>query len=227
MSAPATPATGEPRREQLLNAADRVVQREGPGASMNAIAAEAGITKPILYRHFGDRNGLIRALTERHTSGLLTAVRAALAEPLERRDLVERVLDTYLAGIEARPQVYRLLTHPEAGDPTGAGNALAPALRQIAEEITRAVQAQVDLGADSPLISETWGRAITGMVLAAGDWWLDQRPCPRARMVQALADLLWGRLAAAAELPQAITPPPPAAPPAVGSSEHEPDSPLV
>ncbi|MBO1419620.1 helix-turn-helix domain-containing protein, partial [Streptomyces sp. FH025] len=98
----------EPRREQLLNAADRVIQRDGPSASMNAIAAEAGITKPILYRHFGDRNGLIGALTERHTSGLLAAIRAALAEPLERRDRVEHVLDTYLAGIEARPQVYRL-----------------------------------------------------------------------------------------------------------------------
>ncbi|GAA3039618.1 TetR family transcriptional regulator [Kitasatospora albolonga] len=193
----------EPRREQLLNAADRVVQRDGPGASMNAIAAEAGITKPILYRHFGDRNGLISALTERHTSGLLAAVRAALNEPLERRDRVEHVLDVYLAGIESRPQVYRLIT--QGGDQgRAAGQALAPALQQIADEITKAVQAQVDLGADGPLLSETWGRAITGMVLAAGDWWLDQRPCPRARMVQALADLLWGRLAAAAALPGAL-----------------------
>ncbi|MFF3073911.1 TetR family transcriptional regulator [Kitasatospora sp. NPDC057936] len=202
----------EPRREQLLNAADRVIQREGPAASMNAIAAEAGITKPILYRHFGDRNGLIRALTERHTGGLLAAVRAALAAPLERRDRVEHVLDTYLAGIEARPQVYRLLTHPEPGDPTGAGNALAPALRQIAEEITRAVQSQVDLGADRDLLAEAWGRGITGMVLAAGDWWLESKPCSRTRMVQALADLLWGRLAAAADLPTAVLPTAPADP---------------
>ncbi|BAJ31227.1 MULTISPECIES: TetR family transcriptional regulator [Kitasatospora] len=199
--------TAEPRREQLLNAADRVVQREGPSASMNAIAAEAGITKPILYRHFGDRNGLIGALTERHTAGLLAAVRSALNEPLERRDRVEHVLDVYLAAIESRPQVYRLLTHPEPGDPTGAGNALAPALRRIAEEITRAIQQQIDLGRDGPLLSETWGRSITGMVLAAGDWWLETRPCPRARMVQALADLLWGRLSAAADLPPMLAAP--------------------
>ncbi|GAA1958068.1 TetR family transcriptional regulator [Kitasatospora viridis] len=199
-------ALEEPRREQLLNAADRVVRRDGPGASMNAIATEAGITKPILYRHFGDRSGLFQALTERHTSGLLTAIRAALAEPLERRERVEHVLDTYLAGIEARPQVYQLLTHPEAGDPNGVGGVLAPALRQIAEEITRAVTAQVDLGPDAPVISEAWGRAITGMVLAAGDWWLENKPCTRTRMVQVLADLLWGRLAAAAPLPTPVAP---------------------
>ncbi|BFO19525.1 hypothetical protein SHKM778_59130 [Streptomyces sp. KM77-8] len=47
--------SAERRRRELLEAADRVVLRDGPGASMNAIAAEAGITKPILYRHFGDK----------------------------------------------------------------------------------------------------------------------------------------------------------------------------
>ena len=61
----------ERRRRELLEAADRVVLRDGPEASMNAIAAEAGITKPILYRHFGDKSGLYRALAKRHTDALL------------------------------------------------------------------------------------------------------------------------------------------------------------
>lgn len=102
----------ESRRRELLEAADRVVLRDGPGASMNAIAAEAGITKPILYRHFGDKGGLYRALAKRHTDALLIALRAALDAPAERRRRVESTLDTYLAAIEARPQVYRFLMHP-------------------------------------------------------------------------------------------------------------------
>lgn len=102
----------ESRRRELLEAADRVVLRDGPGASMNAIAAEAGITKPILYRHFGDKGGLYRALAKRHTDALLIALRAALDAPAERRQRVESTLDTYLAAIEARPQVYRFLMHP-------------------------------------------------------------------------------------------------------------------
>src|SRR5690242_8097971 len=121
------------RRSELLDAADRVVRRDGPRASMNTIAAEAGITKPILYRHFGDKNGLYRALAERHTAGLLEAVRAALALPLERRDRVEAVIDTYLSAIEARPQVYRFLVHPDpAADGLSPAGPLAPALRMIA-----------------------------------------------------------------------------------------------
>lgn len=62
------------RRRELLDAADRVVLRDGPGASMNAIAAEAGITKPILYRHFGDKGGLYSALAKRHTDALLASL---------------------------------------------------------------------------------------------------------------------------------------------------------
>ena len=63
--------SADQRRRELLEAADRVVLRDGPQASMNAIAAEAGITKPILYRHFGDKSGLYRALAKRHTDALL------------------------------------------------------------------------------------------------------------------------------------------------------------
>ena len=110
------------RRRELLEAADRVVLRDGPQASMNAIAAEAGITKPILYRHFGDKGGLYAALAKRHTDALLDALRAALDAPAERRERVEATLDTYLAAIEARPQVYRFLMHPaEGGQPGDAG----------------------------------------------------------------------------------------------------------
>src|SRR2546423_15352320 len=85
------------RRRELLEAADRVVLRDGPEASMNAIAAEAGITKPILYRHFGDKNGLYRALAKRHTDALLVTLRTALDTPGARRGRVEATLDAYLA----------------------------------------------------------------------------------------------------------------------------------
>ena len=195
---------GADRRSELLDAADRVVRRDGPRASMNAIAAEAGITKPILYRHFGDKTGLYRALADRHTAGLLASVRATLALQLDRRDQVEAVIETYLAAIEAQPQVYRFLTHPDpADDGLSPGGPLAPALQEIAAELTASMRERVDLGPDSAVIAAAWGQAMTGMVLAAGDWWLDTRPFPRERMVQTLADLLWGRLAAAGARPVA------------------------
>ncbi|MFE9685892.1 TetR family transcriptional regulator [Streptomyces sp. NPDC006285] len=192
------------RRRELLEAADRVVLRDGPGASMNAIAAEAGITKPILYRHFGDKGGLYAALAKRHTDALLEALRAALDAPAERRERVEATLDTYLAAIEARPQVYRFLMHPSEGGPQGdqgfdVGTYSFPLLRRMGEELADVIEERVDLGPNSQQLARVWGHGIVGMMHAAGDWWLGERPCSRAELVQALADLLWGRLAAAGD----------------------------
>ncbi|MEV1243105.1 TetR/AcrR family transcriptional regulator [Nonomuraea sp. NPDC050022] len=67
------------RRKALLDAADRVILREGPEASMAAIAAEAGITKPILYRHFGDKSGLYEALADRHVRTVIAQLRPGFA----------------------------------------------------------------------------------------------------------------------------------------------------
>ncbi|MFE3490632.1 MULTISPECIES: TetR family transcriptional regulator [Streptomyces] len=197
----------ESRRRELLEAADRVVLRDGPQASMNAIAAEAGITKPILYRHFGDKGGLYRALAKRHTDALLIALRAALDAPADRRERVESTLDTYLAAIEARPQVYRFLMHPSdnadaAPSPEqgfDVGRHSAPLLRRLGEELGQVIAERVDLGPDSEQMARIWGHGIVGMMHAAGDWWLGDRPCSRERLVSSLADLLWGRLAEAGD----------------------------
>ncbi|MFF5938120.1 TetR family transcriptional regulator [Streptomyces sp. NPDC012508] len=192
------------RRRELLEAADRVVLRDGPKASMNAIAAEAGITKPILYRHFGDKGGLYRALATRHTDALLAALRAALDAPADRRRRVESTLDTYLASIEAMPQVYRFLMHPaeethQAEQGFDVGLHSAPVLRRMGEELGQVIAERIDLGPAGEAQARIWGHGIVGMMHAAGDWWLGERPCSRAELVTAMADLLWGRLAEAAD----------------------------
>ncbi|MEU2432159.1 TetR family transcriptional regulator [Streptomyces sp. NPDC007861] len=190
------------RRRELLEAADRVVLRDGPGASMNAIAAEAGITKPILYRHFGDKGGLYRALAKRHTDALLDALRTAIDASSDRRERVEHTLDTYLAAIEARPQVYRFLMHP-ADDPQlseqtfDVGRHSAPLLRRLGEELAKVIAERVDLGPGGDELARIWGHGIVGMMHGAGDWWLGERPCSRQQLVRSLADLLWGRLSVA------------------------------
>ena len=204
---PGQQEAAEHRRRQLLDAADRVVMRDGPEASMNAIAAEAGITKPILYRHFGDKSGLYRALATRHTDALLASLRAALDSPGARRDRVEATLDAYLSAIESSPQVYRFLMHPTEQDrPEGeegfdAGRHRAPLLRRLGEELARIIAERLDPGPGSEQAARAWGHGVVGMMYAAGDWWLAERPCPREQLVSHLADLLWGSLASAGDLP--------------------------
>jgi AcrR family transcriptional regulator len=177
------------RRAALLDAADRIVQRDGPAASMASIAAEAGITKPILYRHFGDRGGLFAALADRHTERLLEVLRGALEVPGTRRERVGRAVGAYLAAIEAEPQVYRFLVH--ADEAAGAESSVRSFTHRVAALLADGMAA--DRGLPGPDVrAQAWAHGIVGMVQASGDWWLEHRPCTRAELVEQLLALLEG-----------------------------------
>lgn len=191
----ASPPDRDARREALLAAADLVVQRDGSSSSMAAIAAEAGITKPILYRHFGDKSGLYAALAARHTDRLLVDLTAALRSAGTARDRVRRTVDAYLVVVEDEPQVYRFLVQSVEA---------APVRRQVRGFIAR-LQEQlgagiaVELGLPAGDVrAASWAAGIIGMVQAAGEWWLDGGPCTRQELAEQLTDLLWGAYAAAA-----------------------------
>jgi AcrR family transcriptional regulator len=182
----------ESRREELLDAADRIVQRDGTAVSMASIAAEAGITKPILYRHFGDKGGLYAALAARHTERLLLVLQEALAAGGDARERVERTIGAYLATIEAEPQVYRLLLHsaefPAAAEAHGQVQSF---LRRFSELLALGIASELELAPGSAR-AETWARGIVGMVQSAGDWWLLTGSPDRDAVVRELTDLLWG-----------------------------------
>lgn len=175
------------RREELLDAADRIVRRDGPAAAMTTIAAEAGITKPILYRHFGDKSGLYAALADRYTGRLLEDLQAALEAGRTRRDRVARTVDAYLAAIEREPQVYRFLVHSDEAAP--AQSQVRSFTRRLSALLAAGIAAEVG---GPPQRAGAWGHGIVGMVQSAGDWWLDTRGCTREELVVELTDLLLG-----------------------------------
>jgi AcrR family transcriptional regulator len=178
------------RREGLLEAADRVVQREGSAATMNVIAAEAGITKPILYRHFGDKSGLYRALAARHIEELVTRLQAAL---LTRGGLAARTratVDAYLASIEERPQVYRFLVQRAAVEEPDVRGDVEGFVRRFGDELAVGIRNEPSLGGISEARAVVWAHGIAGMVQGAGDWWLDHPEVSRASVVEELTGLL-------------------------------------
>jgi AcrR family transcriptional regulator len=183
------------RREQLLEAADRVVQRAGSAASMNLIAAEAGITKPILYRHFGDKGGLYRLLAARHIDALLVRLRAALTTRGGLAARTRATIDAYLASIEEDPQVYRFLVERAAVEEPGVRGEVAGFVRRFGDELATGIRHEPALSHIGAHRAQVWAHGIAGMVQAAGDWWLDHPEVPRAELVEELAALLFGEFA--------------------------------
>jgi AcrR family transcriptional regulator len=184
-------AVGSDRRDQLLAAASRVVQRDGSAASMNVIAAEAGITKPILYRHFGDKGGLYRALAERHIDELLGRLRAALVTRGGLRARTYATVDAYLAAVEEEPQVYRFLLERAAVEEPDVRGQVVGFVRRFGDELAIGIGNEPELGDVDPQRAVVWAHAIAGMVQATGDWWLNHPEVPRSAVVDQLVALLW------------------------------------
>ncbi|MBW8487146.1 TetR family transcriptional regulator [Actinomadura parmotrematis] len=188
------------RRRALLEAADRVIQREGPGASMASIAAEAGISKPILYRHFGDKSGLYQALAERHTRKLLEGIRAEFSRPGPIRDRTRSTIDTYLATISANLNLYRFLMHRASAEDAATHSAMSTMIREVGRALAEVMAAEGGAAGPADRVrAQVWGHAVVGMVQTAGDWWLDHSgEVARAAVVDGLADLILDGLPAAA-----------------------------
>src|SRR3712207_8470339 len=100
--------TADERREQLLDATRAVVARQGfHGVSIEAVAREAGITRPIVYGHFRDLGGLLDALMERESARALAQLAAVLPQDLgegDPRELLLGALRGYLDAVAAAPE---------------------------------------------------------------------------------------------------------------------------
>ena len=184
------------RRAALLDAALTAVRRDGPGVSMDAIAAQAGITKPILYKHFGDRDGLVAALADQFADQLTTELGAALADTeIGDRELLRRTLDTFLGFIERDPQLYAFLVGSALS--TTTGEQIAGLIPRISKLVAMVIGERLRaVGADSA-VAEPWAYALVGMGHFAGHWWLDRGTLPRQFMVDALTQLAWSGMSSA------------------------------
>lgn len=176
------------RRKELLDAAVEAIRTIGAGASMEQIAAQGGVTKPILYRHFADRDGLIGAIGERYGVQLIGRLDSAL-DADEPEELLWRTIDGYLAFLEEDPELYRFLMQQgrRPGLPHPESTLIAIIGRQVASVISDRLRANgLDASGAEPLAF-----GIVGMVHQAGDWWLRDKAMSRQALSTHLAGLLW------------------------------------
>jgi AcrR family transcriptional regulator len=133
----------EERREQLLDATKAIVSRDGFHAvSIEAVAREGGVSRPIVYGHFHDLPGLLEALVDREGTRALGQLAEVLPRDLSSGDPRENLLAGlrgYLAAAEADPVTWRLVLMPPEGAPdvlrerVAAGRAAV--LAQLAETV--------------------------------------------------------------------------------------------
>jgi AcrR family transcriptional regulator len=163
---------------------------------MEQLARAGGVTKPILYRHFGDRDGLINAITERCEADLLSSVTTSVATDAPSLELLRSMVDAYVGFIERETNLYRFMVRlpPErAGEATGVRSLVD----RIAHQVALVASERLQLAGRDSRAAVPWAYGIVGLVHQAGDWWVDDQTMSREALVADLVDLLWGGLGAA------------------------------
>lgn len=180
------------RRRELVEATVQAVRRHGAGVGMDEVAAAAGTSKTVVYRHFTDRAGLYAAVAD-HVDGTIIRriTRAAGADAHRSREVVRAVIAAYLHLVEDDPEVYRFIVNAPIVPPgeRPEGDIAAGMTGRIAEHVA----AILDPGAREPDAragAHLRGVALVGMVRAAADAWLAEGAAASGRSADGLADAL-------------------------------------
>jgi AcrR family transcriptional regulator len=164
---------------------------------MDELAAEAGITKPILYSHFGDRAGLGRALADRNANRLIATLRDTMADASlhgDSRDVVSSAFEAFCTFVEKDPEVYRFLVQSSLDEPNPVTSRLVTG---VAAEVARMIRGGLRLADKGTAPSEPWAFAIVGMGFVGAEWWLERQVMSKDELVGYLTELVWGGLAGA------------------------------
>lgn len=192
------------RRRELVEATVRAVRTHGAGVGMDEIAAAAGTSKTVVYRHFGDRAGLYAAVADRVDGTIIRGITRAAegsgrGDAAPRRDVVRSVIAAYLHLVEDDPDVYRFIVNAPilAAGERPDGDVAAGMTDRIAAHVADIVGAGVAGGPDGKT-ARLWGVALVGMVRAAADAWLSDGGAASGRGADDLADdltaLVWDGL---------------------------------
>jgi AcrR family transcriptional regulator len=168
---------------------------------MEAIAAEAGVTKPILYRQFRNKAALYEALAVRYTEAIATDLRKTMRRKDHPQVILRAAVDAYIRLVERETEIYRFLMQRARLSRLSGDGPVENFMRRLGDEIGLVYGEQLrEAGLDSGP-AEVWGHGVVGMVSAAVDWWVDRRVVPRPRLVEYLTDLLWDGLSRAGAAP--------------------------
>jgi len=196
--------TGRERREQLVQIGRTLFAEKGfDGTSIEEIAARANVSKPVVYEHFGGKEGLYAVVVDREMSDLLDRLTRSLSSG-HPRELAEQAALALLTYIEEETDGFRILARDSSvGSSSGAFSSL---LNDIANQAEYVLVREFGRRGISTEHAAMYAQMLVGMVALTGTWWLEERKPNREEVAAHLVNLAWNGLAHLEAQPRPIKP---------------------
>jgi AcrR family transcriptional regulator len=182
---------GPERKAQLLKVARKVFGTKGfHGVSMDDVAREAGVTKPILYDHFSSKEALYLALLDADAESLEHRIRDALAAPTGNRERIRASFQAYFDFVDEHAEGFRLMMQETVGTDdvfrSNVGKVRDHIMNEVSALIVRESQGRLD-----PDEADDVALALVGMVETAARRDPGGPKERRRRTVDTLVRLAW------------------------------------
>jgi AcrR family transcriptional regulator len=198
-----TRMTGKERREQLLEVGRALFAERGFDAtSVEEIAAKAGVSKPVVYEHFGGKEGLYAVVVDREMRTLLDMVTSALTSG-HPRELIEQAALALLEYVEQHSDGFRILVR-DSPVAQSTGN-FASLISDIAGRVEHLLGGEFSRRGYDPALAVMYAQMLVGMVALTGQWWLDAQQPSRDEVATHLVNLAWNGLSGLEHEPRLLT----------------------
>jgi len=202
-SKPRVRMTAQQRRAQLLDVARALFAERGfEATSIEEIAHRAGVSKPIVYEHFGSKEGIYEVVKDREVQRLIEEITQSLLGD-HPRVLLEQAAGALLTYIETQTDGFRILVRES---PVASTTGLfASVIGDIATQVEYILAAQFKARGYNTKLAPLYSHALVGMVALVGQWWLDARKPSRDEVAAQLVNLAWNGLGNLEQKPTLVT----------------------
>lgn len=192
MTVPRVRMTGQERRKQLLDVGRVLFAERGYEAtSIEEIATRAGVSKPVVYEHFGSKEGLYGLVVDREMQLLLDRFTSVLSGG-HPRELLEQAAFALLDYIEDETDGFRILIRDSpVVSTTGSFSSL---IGQVASQVEHILDQEFKARGYETTLAGLYSQALVGMVALTGQWWLEVRRPDKAEVAAHLVNLAWNGL---------------------------------
>jgi AcrR family transcriptional regulator len=196
--------TSAERREQLIDIARSVFAERGfEGTSIEEISARASVSKPVVYEHFGGKEGIYAVVVDREVRRLLDMMRAALTAG-DPRELLEQAALALLDYIENSSDGFRILVRDS---PLGsASGSFVTIISDVATRVEYILAQEFSSRGFDPTNAPMYAQMLVGMVGTTGQWWLDARQPTKTVVAAHLCNLAWHGLSGLEQTPTLSSP---------------------